>query len=647
MPNSINGCVGAVSLRRQKIDVESLCGFLPFLGNVDFFIAQNEYGGTIMRRYQKILALTLVGTGAFMLPGTLPVQAATVQADSVQADAAVHSLQKVTAVTRVYGSGEQVAEAILEYPQSLLPSAVKPTDFAVSGQEITAVMVNDKPELTNKTQAGRYVILQFAQKNNVYDGDLSKKPGRQARPADDKNGQGTDAPRQSNRKLPDLSLQVQQVRPLTAIDGTTFAPLTVSATAVNEPDLERFQQYEYTDKEVGATIPYNLYLPQNYDPKEKYPLLFFVADASANINAIKTPLFQGNGATIWASDSEQAKHECIILAPQYTADLVDKIGMMTTDENVWTPGLTLVTKLLHDVIERYSVDKNRIYGTGQSQGGMANIAISDKYPDLFAAQWLVACQWNVEEMAAMKDKKLWITVCEGDTKAFPGMNAATALWESLGSKVARNKTFWDSHANMTEINANVKDMTAANAPINYSVFAGGNHMYTWSFAYDIEAIRDWLFQQRKDGQPHSLLAKALQDAGLAAYNAGDYEQALAKFTAANSKGHMKAPRYIGLCYEHGYGVTANTKEAAKWYAIAAERGDITGTYYLGRLFETGNGVPQDYNKAFSLYQKAAQRGDIIAAPAMAALGHLYENGLGVEKNLQKAQEWYTKAAISE
>ena len=62
--------------------------------------------------------------------------------------------------------------------------------------------------------------------------------------------------------------------------------------------MERFQQYEYTDKQVGATIPYNLYLPQNYDPKKKYPLLFFVADASANINAIKTPLFQGNGATV-------------------------------------------------------------------------------------------------------------------------------------------------------------------------------------------------------------------------------------------------------------------------------------------------------------------------------------------------------------
>ena len=26
---------------------------------------------------------------------------------------------------------------------------------------------------------------------------------------------------------------------------------------------------------------------------------------------------------------------------------------------------------------------------------------------------------------------------------------------------------------------------------------GGNHMYTWSFAYNIDAIREWLFAQKK------------------------------------------------------------------------------------------------------------------------------------------------------
>ena len=603
-----------------------------------------------MRKYQKFLAsaIALIGTGVFIMPNPLPVQAAVIHTEEIQSAISIQSMQKVTAVARVYGNGEHIAEAILEYPTVLLPSAVKPSDFMVKGQDIIAVTVNNKPEITDKGKAGRYVILQFANHNNVFDCDLSKKPGHQAKPADDNNGKGTDAPRQSNRRLPDLTLHVQQVHPLTAIDGTTFTPANLAASEVKEPDIELFQQDEYTDEQIGSTIPYNLYLPKNYDPQKKYPLLFFVADASANINAVKTPLFQGNGATIWASDNEQAKHQCIVLAPQYTADLVEKLGMMTTDENVWTPGLTLVTNLLNYVINKYSVDQNRIYGTGQSQGGMANIAISDKYPDLFAAQWLVACQWNVDEMAAMKDKKLWITVCEGDTKAFPGMNAATKLWESLGSKVSRNETFWDSHADMTEINNKVKDMAAAKAPINYSVFADGNHMYTWSFSYNIEAIRDWLFQQSKDdGQgQHSLLAKSLQDAGLTAYKAGDYKKALEKFTAANNKGHIKASRYIGLCYEHGYGVKANLEEAAKWYAIAAKHGDITGTYYLGRLFETGNGVPQDYRKALTLYQKAAQRGDIIAAPAMVALGHMYESGLGVEKNLQKAQEWYTKAAAT-
>ena len=104
-----------------------------------------------------------------------------------------------------------------------------------------------------------------------------------------------------------------------------------------------------------------------------------------------------------------------------------------------------VTDLIHDVTNTYAVDTNRIYGTGQSQGGMANIAISDKYPDLFAAQFLVACQWNTQEMEALKDKDLWILVSEGDTKAYPGMNDAVSRWEKLGTKVA-TAPLWNSHA---------------------------------------------------------------------------------------------------------------------------------------------------------------------------------------------------------
>lgn len=36
------------------------------------------------------------------------------------------------------------------------------------------------------------------------------------------------------------------------------------------------------------------------------------------------------------------------------------------------------------------------------------------------------------------------------------MNAATARWEKLGAKVARNDPFWDSKAPAREIEADIK-----------------------------------------------------------------------------------------------------------------------------------------------------------------------------------------------
>ena len=134
-------------------------------------------------------------------------------------------------------------------------------------------------------------------------------------------------------------------------------------------------------------------------------------------------------------------------------------------------------------------------------------------------------------------------------------------------------------------------MAAQGRHINYSVFAGGNHMYTWSFAYNIGALRDWLFEQRLSpdasrGQ-HSEVSRALMDAGISYYKSGDYTDALKIFQVADSRGHMKAPRYLGLCYEYGYGVARDAGKAAFYYQKAADRGDITGTCRLGYLYEQG------------------------------------------------------------
>ena len=455
---------------------------------------------------------------------------ATIEAKTYQTEA--YGIQSVTAVPKIYGDGEKIAAIIIKYPEAIQESALTLNTFTVEGKTINNIYTNSVPELkenykstaqglhngstqidlgktqenTTKTKSNKknkttkttavdqYVVVEFEYENST---PFVLAP-RANKPKN--NGDvGVDAPLRSDRQLPNLNVTVTQTQPVVTKTGKIYSPTQTSVinTDTASTIMDEFKTYIYTDPTTGNSIPYNVFLPKNYDASKQYPLYFFIADSSANINDNRTVLFQGNGATIFASPKEQAKHEAIIVAPQYTQDLVDKLGMMTTDKNEWTPGLTLVDNLLHHVIATYPIDKNRIYGSGQSQGGMANIAISDKHPDLFTAQFLVACQWNTEEMKVLKDKKMWILVSEGDEKAYPAMNTATKNWADLGTKIATSP-MWDSHSTPEQFDALVKATVDQKAPINYTVFKDGNHMYTWSVAYNIEGIRDWLFSQTKE-----------------------------------------------------------------------------------------------------------------------------------------------------
>ncbi len=396
----------------------------------------------------------------------------------------------------VYGDGEQVSAVALKYPAEIDSRKLRKGFFEVKDRTITKVTTNTTPSL-EADQPGKYVILHLKHTNSVpFKQQAKEKKKSKKNKKDDGAQDKREAPMFSDREKPVLKAIVQQTHKIKAVNGLKYPVMTVPITTSRKTKsiLDSFQTLYYEDADVPATIPYNLYLPKGYDPAKKYPMVVFIGDASANTDDDTGALYQGNGGTIWATEKEQQKHPAIVLVPQYRKQLIYQLGMMTKDDHKWTPGLTLVRNLIHHVRDSYAVDKDRIYGTGQSQGGMANIALSDKEPDLFAGQYLVACQWDVDEMAAMKDKNLWIVVCKGDTKAYPGMTAAADKWESLGSKVVRGT--WNSHSSPKKF-AKLTAQMAPAAPIHLTIFKGGNHMYTWSVAYDIEGIRDWLFEQRK------------------------------------------------------------------------------------------------------------------------------------------------------
>src|SRR5207244_633055 len=53
------------------------------------------------------------------------------------------------------------------------------------------------------------------------------------------------------------------------------------------------------------------------------------------------------------------------------------------DQSEATSALDTTVDLVTFVAGEYSIDKNRLYTTGQSGGAMMSIAIDIKYPDLF------------------------------------------------------------------------------------------------------------------------------------------------------------------------------------------------------------------------------------------------------------------------
>jgi TPR repeat protein len=131
------------------------------------------------------------------------------------------------------------------------------------------------------------------------------------------------------------------------------------------------------------------------------------------------------------------------------------------------------------------------------------------------------------------------------------------------------------------------------------------------------------------------------DDARAAYERGDYVQAIKIFRQLAAQGHQWAQRRVGLMYAEGKGVPQDYQEAVKWYGLAAAQGNTPAQYSLGLAYEKGQGVPQDYQEALKWYRIAAAREDEWA---QTRLGSIYTEGKGVPQDYQEAAKWYRLAA---
>ena len=140
----------------------------------------------------------------------------------------------------------------------------------------------------------------------------------------------------------------------------------------------------------------------------------------------------------------------------------------------------------------------------------------------------------------------------------------------------------------------------------------------------------------------ALAHKKQFEAGLAAYNSGDFETAVGIWAPLAEQGVGSAQGNLGFMYLNGLGVLQDYVAAASWYRKAADLGEAEAQVSLGFMYEKGQGfLPQDYAAAASLYRKAADQGN---ASAQSNLGADYEIGQGVSQDYAAAAIWYRKAA---
>ena len=424
------------------------------------------------------------------------VQVVGLSEEGPQDEAGEPGIKKVYTINHSYGDGQKVSNVVVEYNTQIDPDSLSVDAYEVKDRTITAVHTNSECAETDENADGNFVVL-----------DLEiQSPLLEDKDASDGRMQGM--------TVIDSATVIQKGDIATA-DGTVIAGSEeehatsggdggiMGNDAVKTPDLDRFEDnHYYNDPETHTVLHYNFFKPEGYaESGETYPLVLFIPDASAVGTDWEVPLQQGNGGTIWAGEEWQAEHPCFVVTMIYEDKYINDYWEYYEDYMFGT------MRLLYDLADKYPVDKDRIYTTGQTMGCMASMVMMEKDPDLFAAAYIMAGQWDEEQVKDIKDKNMLLLVSEDDP-AVNKLDKNVAKWKEEGGVVA--EAAFEGIADQEKRKEAIDALLAEDANIYYLKIAtgtgsfdgegnarNGSHRMTFRIGYDLPSVKEWLFEQTK------------------------------------------------------------------------------------------------------------------------------------------------------
>jgi predicted peptidase len=269
-----------------------------------------------------------------------------------------------------------------------------------------------------------------------------------------------------------LKLNLSSCRSVSCLFFPVFLISFLATTAVAQQETSNaaiagFSAGSYRSS-TGELMHYRLWVPANYDARQKYPIVLWLHGAAGRGSDNFSQLSGGNfaGSHLWTTPENQGKYHAFVLAPQVDATK----GWARPHTNTPPVGIRLALEILDTIEEKYSVDRAREYVVGQSMGGEGVWAALSIAPLRFAAA-IALCGY-------------------GDAYMIPRV-AKVPVWIFQGEEdpvvpVSRARTW-------------VAELRNAGGAPKYTEYPSMSHN-AWDVAFQEPELVTWLFAHRLGGE---------------------------------------------------------------------------------------------------------------------------------------------------
>jgi predicted peptidase len=203
-----------------------------------------------------------------------------------------------------------------------------------------------------------------------------------------------------------------------------------------------------------ANLKYLLYLPGDYESRDKWPLIIFLHGYGERGDDLELVKKHGLAKLIEAGQD----FPFIIASPQ------------CPDTTVWPEQADELNGLIDSLIAEHNVDTSRVYLTGLSMGGYGTWYLASRYPDKFAAIAPICGGGGWWMTDGLKNIPAW--VFHGDA---------------------------DSVVPLIESEVMVNRLKEAGGDVTFTVYPGVDHD-SWTETYDNPKLYEWLLSHSRQGK---------------------------------------------------------------------------------------------------------------------------------------------------